>query len=134
MRKKVLITGVTGQDGAYLAELLLAKGYEVHGLKRRSSLLNTERIDHIYEAPSTKNRKFICMRVSSDGKGLDDWDRNQSDTREMDYMPVILGKRSVLTMPIYTITEVFRGYRGHKSNKKSFPSKHVPNACYEKYE
>ena len=49
MKKKALITGVTGQDGAYLAELLLSKGYEVHGVKRRASLFNTERIDHLYE-------------------------------------------------------------------------------------
>src|SRR6187455_1930323 len=48
MAKKAMITGVTGQDGAYLAELLLAKGYEVHGLKRRASSFNTERIDHLY--------------------------------------------------------------------------------------
>ncbi|HUN24768.1 MAG TPA: GDP-mannose 4,6-dehydratase [Steroidobacteraceae bacterium] len=53
--KRALITGVTGQDGAYLAELLLGKGYEVHGLKRRSSLLNTDRIDHLYEDPHTPN-------------------------------------------------------------------------------
>jgi GDPmannose 4,6-dehydratase len=57
--KKALITGVTGQDGAYLAELLLAKGYEVHGVKRRSSLLNTNRIDHIYEDPHTQGRHFM---------------------------------------------------------------------------
>ena len=48
MGKKALITGITGQDGAYLAELLLDKGYEVHGIKRRSSLFNTDRIDHLY--------------------------------------------------------------------------------------
>ena len=47
--KKALITGITGQDGAYLAELLLSKGYEVYGIKRRSSLFNTERIDHLYQ-------------------------------------------------------------------------------------
>ncbi len=58
-RKKALITGVTGQDGAYLSELLLAKGYEVHGIKRRSSLFNTQRIDHIYEDPHTDHRRFI---------------------------------------------------------------------------
>ena len=57
--KKALITGVTGQDGAYLAEMLLAKGYEVHGIKRRSSLLNTDRIDHIYEDPHTQGRHFM---------------------------------------------------------------------------
>ncbi|ELI6431458.1 GDP-mannose 4,6-dehydratase [Aeromonas salmonicida subsp. salmonicida] len=57
--KKALITGVTGQDGSYLAELLLEKGYEVHGIKRRSSLFNTQRIDHIYQAPNTNNRRFI---------------------------------------------------------------------------
>ena len=47
-KKKALITGITGQDGAYLAELLLEKGYEVHGVKRRASLFNTDRIDHLY--------------------------------------------------------------------------------------
>jgi len=57
--KKALITGVTGQDGAYLAELLLAKGYEVHGIKRRSSLFNTARIDHIYEDPHHPNPRLI---------------------------------------------------------------------------
>lgn len=57
--KIALITGVTGQDGAYLAELLLKKGYIVHGLKRRSSLFNTERIDHLYEEPHIENRKFF---------------------------------------------------------------------------
>ena len=49
MKKKALITGITGQDGAYLAELLLSKGYEVHGIKRRASLFNTDRIDHLYQ-------------------------------------------------------------------------------------
>src|SRR3989337_4060474 len=53
--KKALITGITGQDGAYLAELLLAKGYEVHGIKRRASLINTDRIDHLYQDPHEKN-------------------------------------------------------------------------------
>ena len=57
--KKALITGVTGQDGAYLSELLLAKGYEVHGIKRRASLLNTSRIDHLYQDPHVGNRNFI---------------------------------------------------------------------------
>lgn len=57
--KKALITGVTGQDGAYLAELLLKKGYEVHGIKRRSSLFNTGRIDHLYEDPHQTNRDFF---------------------------------------------------------------------------
>jgi GDPmannose 4,6-dehydratase len=59
MSKVALITGVTGQDGAYLAELLLAKGYVVHGIKRRSSLFNTERIDHLYQDPHEKDQKFI---------------------------------------------------------------------------
>ena len=54
--KKAIITGITGQDGAYLAEFLLNKGYEVHGIKRRSSLFNTQRIDHIYEDPHIQNR------------------------------------------------------------------------------
>ena len=57
--KRALITGVTGQDGAYLAEFLLAKGYEVHGIKRRTSLFNTARIDHIYEDPHIEHRNFI---------------------------------------------------------------------------
>ncbi|MPR34101.1 GDP-mannose 4,6-dehydratase [Salmonirosea aquatica] len=56
--KKALVTGITGQDGAYLAELLLSKGYEVHGIKRRTSLFNTQRIDHIYEDPHEKNIRF----------------------------------------------------------------------------
>ncbi len=59
MAKKALITGVTGQDGAYLSELLLEKGYEVHGIKRRSSLFNTGRIDHLYEDPHVTNRRYI---------------------------------------------------------------------------
>ena len=57
--KKALITGVTGQDGSYLAELLLGKGYEVHGIKRRTSLFNTDRIDHLYQDPHEKDRRFI---------------------------------------------------------------------------
>jgi GDPmannose 4,6-dehydratase len=57
--KKALITGITGQDGAYLAEFLLHKGYEVHGIKRRSSLFNTQRIDHIYEDPHILNRHLV---------------------------------------------------------------------------
>ncbi len=56
--KKALITGITGQDGAYLAELLLSKGYEVHGIKRRSSLINTQRIDHLYEDLHEEDVKF----------------------------------------------------------------------------
>lgn len=56
--KKALITGITGQDGAYLSEFLLKKGYEVHGIKRRTSLFNTDRIDHLYEDPHVDGRKF----------------------------------------------------------------------------
>tara|TARA_Y100000589_G_scaffold331972_1_gene388326 strand:+ start:2001 stop:3131 length:1131 start_codon:yes stop_codon:yes gene_type:complete len=58
-RKKALITGITGQDGSYLAELLLSKGYEVHGMKRRASNFNTQRIDHLYQDPHTNNTNFI---------------------------------------------------------------------------
>jgi len=58
LRKKALITGITGQDGAYLAELLLEKGYEVHGIKRRSSSFNTSRIDHLYEDPHVEHQRF----------------------------------------------------------------------------
>ncbi len=57
--KRALITGVTGQDGAYLAEFLLDKGYEVHGIKRRTSLFNTDRIDHLYQDPHETNRHFV---------------------------------------------------------------------------
>lgn len=57
--KKALITGITGQDGAYLAEFLLNKGYEVHGIKRRSSLFNTARIDHLYQDPHAENKRFF---------------------------------------------------------------------------
>jgi GDPmannose 4,6-dehydratase len=57
--KKALVTGITGQDGAYLAELLLSKGYEVHGIKRRSSLFNTDRIDHLYQDPHDEDQRFV---------------------------------------------------------------------------
>jgi GDPmannose 4,6-dehydratase len=56
--KRALITGITGQDGSYLAEFLLEKGYEVHGIKRRSSVFNTQRVDHIYEDPHVPQQRF----------------------------------------------------------------------------
>lgn len=59
MTKTALISGVTGQDGAYLADLLLSKGYEVHGIKRRSSSFNTGRIDHLYQDPHETDRRLI---------------------------------------------------------------------------
>jgi GDPmannose 4,6-dehydratase len=59
LAKTALITGITGQDGAYLAEFLIKKGYLVHGIKRRSSLINTDRIDHLYQDPHVKERNFI---------------------------------------------------------------------------
>ncbi|MDO8897434.1 MAG: GDP-mannose 4,6-dehydratase [Bacteroidales bacterium] len=59
LSKNALITGITGQDGAYLAEFLLSKGYEVHGIKRRASMFNTDRIDHLYQDPHVDNRKFV---------------------------------------------------------------------------
>lgn len=59
MAKRALITGITGQDGAYLSELLLEKGYEVHGIKRRASLFNTDRIDHLYQDPHVSDRNFV---------------------------------------------------------------------------
>src|SRR5581483_3948128 len=59
LMKKALVTGVTGQDGSYLAELLLKKGYEVHGIIRRASTFNTGRIDHIYEDPHANKKKFF---------------------------------------------------------------------------
>lgn len=70
-RKKALITGVTGQDGAYLSEYLLKRGYEVHGLKRRSSLFNTERVDHLYQDPHLEGRNFYLHHADmTDGQGL----------------------------------------------------------------
>ena len=59
MPRRALITGVTGQDGSYLARFLLSKGYEVHGIKRNTSLLNTERIDSIYQDPHEPHRHFV---------------------------------------------------------------------------
>jgi GDPmannose 4,6-dehydratase len=70
-RKKALITGITGQDGSYLAEFLLDKGYEVHGIKRRTSLFNTDRIDHIYEDPHETTPRFILhFGDQTDGTSL----------------------------------------------------------------
>src|SRR4051812_5731563 len=69
--RKALITGITGQDGSYLAELLLEKGYEVHGIIRRASTFNTERIDHIYRDPhDTGTRLFLHYGDLSDASGL----------------------------------------------------------------
>ena len=69
--KKALITGITGQDGSYLAELLLEKGYEVHGIKRRASSFNTDRIDHIYQDPHVDNSRFkLHYGDLSDGSNL----------------------------------------------------------------
>ncbi|RMD59059.1 NAD-dependent epimerase/dehydratase family protein, partial [Candidatus Parcubacteria bacterium] len=69
--KKALITGITGQDGSYLAELLLSKGYEVHGIIRRSSVFNTARIDHLYRDPhDPEARLFLHYGDLSDGTGL----------------------------------------------------------------
>ncbi|MBL8319554.1 MAG: GDP-mannose 4,6-dehydratase, partial [Burkholderiaceae bacterium] len=59
MKKTALITGITGQDGAYLAELLLGKGYVVHGIKRRASLFNTDRIDHLYQDPHVQDQRLV---------------------------------------------------------------------------
>lgn len=71
MNKRALITGVTGQDGAYLAEFLLDKGYEVHGIKRRSSLFNTDRIDHLYQDPHEVDRRFVLHHGDmTDGSSL----------------------------------------------------------------
>jgi len=69
--KKALITGCTGQDGSYLTELLLAKGYEVHGLKRRASSFNTERVDHIFQDfHEVNNRFFLHYADLTDGSSL----------------------------------------------------------------
>ena len=63
MKKKALITGITGQDGSYLAEFLIEKGYEVHGIKRRTSLFNTERIDHLFKDPHETDQNLILHHV-----------------------------------------------------------------------
>ena len=69
--KKALITGCTGQDGSYLTEFLLAKGYEVHGLKRRASSFNTERIDHVFrDFHEADNRFFLHYAYLTDGSSL----------------------------------------------------------------
>ncbi len=68
--KKALITGITGQDGAYLAELLLNKGYEVHGIRRRASLFNTDRIDHLYQAHQSERRLFLHYSDMTDSTSL----------------------------------------------------------------
>lgn len=101
-RKVALITGVTGQDGSYLAEFLLAKGYEVHGLIRRSSTFNTSRIDHIYEDPHAKNPKlFLHYGDLIDGVGLTNLIREVKPTEVYN-----LGAQSHVqvsfTMPQYT--------------------------------
>ena len=59
MKKKALITGITGQDGSYLADFLLKRGYEVHGIKRRASSFNTQRVDHIYQDPHVESQDFV---------------------------------------------------------------------------
>ena len=70
-RKRALITGITGQDGSYLAELLLEKGYDVHGIKRRASSFNTTRIDHLYQDPHELNRNLALHYGDlSDGSNL----------------------------------------------------------------
>ena len=63
--KKALITGITGQDGSYLAEFLLDKGYEVHGIIRRSSSFNTGRIEHLYKEPNEENKNFLHYVTAS---------------------------------------------------------------------
>jgi GDP-D-mannose dehydratase len=69
--KRALITGITGQDGSYLAEFLLERGYEVHGIKRRASLFNTQRVDHIYEDPHVPHQRFVLHHGDlSDGSNL----------------------------------------------------------------
>src|SRR5438552_14000938 len=71
MTRRALITGVTGQDGSYLAKFLLGKGYEVHGIKRRASLFNTERVDHLYQDPHLDGRNFVLHHGDlTDGSNL----------------------------------------------------------------
>lgn len=82
MTKVALITGITGQDGSYLAELLLSKGYEVHGILRRASTFNTERLDTIYEDPHTPHRRLYLHHGDlSDAVGLATWCAIRRPTR-----------------------------------------------------
>ena len=79
-KKKALITGVTGQDGSYLAEFLINKGYEVHGMKRRSSTINTSRVDHLYIEKLEKKSNFILHHGDmSDASSLYNLIRNKLD-------------------------------------------------------
>ena len=80
-KKVALITGITGQDGAYLAEFLLKKNYTVHGIKRRTSLLNTDRIDHLYQAPHIDNRNFISPGKRAQGEQHGRIDGRHGDER-----------------------------------------------------
>ncbi len=80
-KKRALITGITGQDGAYLAELLLAKGYEVHGVKRRASLFNTDRIDHLYSDPARSAQTDDPALRGPHGRNEPDQDRPGSPAR-----------------------------------------------------
>ena len=65
MTQRALITGITGQDGSYLAEFLLEKGYEVHGIKRRACLFNTQRVDHLYEDPHVRAASASCCTTAT---------------------------------------------------------------------
>jgi GDPmannose 4,6-dehydratase len=100
--KTALITGITGQDGSYLAELLLAKGYDVHGLIRRSSSFNTERIDHVYEAPQEPGRRLTLHHGDlHDGAGLVSLlSRVQPD--EVYHLGAQSHVRVSFDMPVYT--------------------------------
>ena len=88
MSKVALITGITGQDGSYLAEFLLKKDYVVHGVKRRSSLLNTDRIDHLYEDPHLSGRRFVLHHGDlTDSTNLITSFRKCSPTRSTTWLP-----------------------------------------------
>ena len=98
--KKALITGITGQDGSYLAELLLSKGYEVHGLIRRASTFNTHRIDHIYHDPHHANGVNLYLHygdVAASGNMIElvyhplGWRDSKGDTVEIAYDPEGMG-------------------------------------------
>jgi GDPmannose 4,6-dehydratase len=101
--KRAFITGITGQDGSYLAELLLAKGYEVHGLIRRSSSFNTDRIDHIYQDPHTPNPKLTLHYGDlTDGSGLRDI-LSKCKPSEIYNLGAQSHVRVSFDMPVYTV-------------------------------
>jgi len=119
--KVALVTGVTGQDGSYLAELLLAKGYEVHGLIRRASTFNTSRIDHIYQDPHDPNPKLnLHYGDLTDGVGLTNLIREIQPT-EIYNLAAQSHVMVSFTMPQYTALAQLRRRKMRRANSDQDP-------------